>query len=178
MRIKSGDVSKYVYFVAKSSSTGVPLTGLSSFTAYRTRNGGSNTAYTTPTITEVDATNSPGLYKFLLDEDTTVDAGNYSEEYVLTVIATGMQTVLRALELFDDQIIQGAAITGTLSTTQMTTNLTEATDGHYTGRRIVWTSGALRGEARQITNYVGSTKRIDYNTTTDAPSNGDKFVIV
>jgi hypothetical protein len=178
MRIKSGDTSKYIYFMAKDDTTGAAKTGLSSFTVYRSRNGAANAAYTTPTINETDVTNSPGLYEMLVDEDTTVDAGNYSEAYVLTIKATGMENVFREIELFDDQIIQAAAVTGTLSSTQMSTNLTEATDDHYIGRRIVWTSGALRGEARTITDYVGSTKVLTYATATDTPSNGDKFVIV
>lgn len=75
-------------------------------------------------------------------------------------------------------IVNGAAATGTLSTTQMTTNLTEATTGHYIGRTIVWVSGALTGQASNVTAYDGSTKMLTYSTTTDAPSNGDRFVLV
>jgi hypothetical protein len=72
----------------------------------------------------------------------------------------------------------GSAITGTLSTTQMTTDLTEATDDHYNGRIIVWTSGALKNQATDITDYTGSTKLLTYTATTEAPANTDTFVIV
>ena len=71
----------------------------------------------------------------------------------------------------------GAAITGTLSTTQMSTNLTETTDDHYIGRLITWTSGVLAGQQTDITDYTGSTKVLTYTATTDAPSNTDAFVI-
>lgn len=74
--------------------------------------------------------------------------------------------------------INGQAATGTLSTTQATTNLTEATDNHYNDRVIVWVSGVLAGQACQITDYDGATKMLTYTTLTEAPSNGDKFVIV
>jgi hypothetical protein len=74
--------------------------------------------------------------------------------------------------------VRGAAITGTLSTTQMTTDLTEATDDHYNGRSIVWTSGALAGQASDITDYDGTTKMLTYSVVTDSPSNGDTFIIV
>ena len=52
-------------------------------------------------------------------------------------------------------IVSGAAEAGTLSTTVVTTDLAEATDDHYNGRTIVWTSGVLAGQARTITDYTG-----------------------
>lgn len=75
-------------------------------------------------------------------------------------------------------VVSGQAATGTLSTTEMTTNLTEATDDHYIGRIIVWITGALAGQATDITDYVGSTKKLVFSAVTDTPSNGDRFVIV
>lgn len=72
----------------------------------------------------------------------------------------------------------GAAITGTLSTTEMTTDLTEATDDHYIGRIIIWTSGVLANQATDITDYDGASKLLTYTATTEAPSNTDTFVIV
>lgn len=92
---------------------------------------------------------------------------------------------IRSDETAADNLVRGArasvpgnAITGTLSTTQMTTDLTEATDDHYNGRSIVWTSGVLAGQASDITDYDGATKMLTYSTVTDSPSNGDDFIIV
>lgn len=75
-------------------------------------------------------------------------------------------------------IVNGQAAAGTLSTTQMTTNLTEATNDHYNGRVIVWVSGVLAGQATAITDYDGATKKLTYTAITEAPTAGDKFVIV
>lgn len=75
-------------------------------------------------------------------------------------------------------VIHGTAVTGTLTTTQMSTNLTEATNSHYHDRVIVWISGALKGQVAQITAYNGSTKVFTFTAVTDAPANGDKFIIV
>lgn len=75
-------------------------------------------------------------------------------------------------------IVSGAAIAGTLSTTQMTTDLTEATNDHYVDATIVWTSGALAGQRKAITSYNGTSKVLTYDAATDAPSAADTFVIV
>ena len=75
-------------------------------------------------------------------------------------------------------VVTGSAITGTLTTSRMTTNLTEATDNHYNGRVVIWTSGVLAGQASAITAYDGVNKILTYQTVTDAPSNNDTFVLV
>lgn len=74
-------------------------------------------------------------------------------------------------------IVSGAAIAGTLSTTAMTTDLTEATDDHYNGRTLIWTTGVLVGQATNITDYTGATKLLTYTAVTEAPTAGDKFLI-
>lgn len=75
-------------------------------------------------------------------------------------------------------IVSGTAITGTLSTTAMTTDLTEATDDHFNGRIIIWTGGVLANQATNITDYTGLTKLLTFTAVTEAPSNTDPFVIV
>ena len=48
------------------------------------------------------------------------------------------------------------AVAGTLSTTEMTTSLTEPTDNHWKPPSVVkWVSGALNGQSRAIIGYVG-----------------------
>lgn len=101
MRMPNGTTDQYIYFVALDSSDyHTRKTGLSSFTVYRSRNGGAATAYTTPTITEVSSANMPGLYKFLLDEDMTLDAGDDSQEMALHITASGMAPVTRTIEIY------------------------------------------------------------------------------
>lgn len=75
-------------------------------------------------------------------------------------------------------IVAGAAESGTLSTTQMTTNLTEATDDHYRGRILIWATGSLTAQAAEITGYEGTSKLLTFTTVTEAPSAGDTFIIV
>jgi hypothetical protein len=99
MRIASGIVDQVIYFVALDTS-GARKTGLASFTVYRSRNGGTATAFTTPTVAEVSSANMPGLYTLLLDEDMDIGAGNVTEEMAFHITATGMVPVTRSIELY------------------------------------------------------------------------------
>lgn len=108
MRIPSGVTDQVIYFVAlDATDLKTRETGLSSFTVYRSRNGGAATAYTTPTVTEVSSANMPGVYKLLLDEDMTLDSGNDSEEIVLHITHAGMAPVTRTIELYRRSVTAG-----------------------------------------------------------------------
>ena len=91
-RIASGVTDQFVYF-------GAGQIGLSSFTVYRSRNGAAAVAMTTPTINETDSTNMPGVYELLLDEDTTIDAGNVTEQMAFYISAIGMTPQMLEIEL-------------------------------------------------------------------------------
>lgn len=93
-RIASGITDQYVYFNAGQ-------VGLSSFTVYRSRNGAAAAAMTTPTINETDATNMPGVYELLLDEDMTVGAGNITEHMAFWITHAGMEPQFLEVELFE-----------------------------------------------------------------------------
>lgn len=71
----------------------------------------------------------------------------------------------------------GSAEAGTLSTTQMSTDLAETNPDQYKDRVVVWTAGVNMGQAKQITAYDGAGV-LTYSTATDAPSAGDTFIIV
>ena len=75
-------------------------------------------------------------------------------------------------------IITGTAVAGTLSTTEMTTDLTETTNDHFNGRAVVWTSEPLAGQARTVTGYDGTTKKLTFSMLTDTVPEGAAFVIV
>jgi hypothetical protein len=101
MRIPSGKTDVALYFVAVDSTDLVTReTGLSSFTVYRSRNGGAATAYTTPTVTEISLANMPGVYSLLIDEDTTIASTSDSEEYCLHITQASMAPVTRVIELY------------------------------------------------------------------------------
>lgn len=101
MRIPSGKTDAVIYFVAVDSVDYVTRkTGLATFTVYRSRNNGTATIYTTPTVTELSAANMPGVYSVLIDEDTTIAATSDSEEVCLHITHAGMAPVTRTFELY------------------------------------------------------------------------------
>ncbi len=101
MKILSGVTDQVVYFVARDANK-ARLTGLSGFTVYRSRNGSTPVVMTTPTTTEPDGTNTPGVYTLLLDEDMDIGSGNFSEEMLFHISnpAGGMVEVDRTIELY------------------------------------------------------------------------------
>lgn len=108
MRIPSGTTDQVIYFVAVDSADKTTRkTGLFSFTVYRDRNGAGVTAMTTPTITEVDSTNMPGVYKLLLDEDMVIGTGNDTEEMIFHITQASMEPVTRVIELYRPKITIG-----------------------------------------------------------------------
>jgi hypothetical protein len=108
--------------------------------------------------------------------DALCDGGDYLQVDLLQI--NSVTNAATRLGLSANQIIPATAITGTLSSSQFTTDLTEATDNHYNGRVVIWTSGVLAGQAALITGYTGSNKLVTVSGMTEAPSNTDAFVIV
>jgi hypothetical protein len=90
---------------------------------------------------------------------------------------SGSATPADNLEASASGIKIGEVSTGS-STTVVTTNLTEATNDHYNGRTIIFTSGALSEQAATISDYNGATKELTVPAMTEAPANGDDFVII
>ena len=59
-------------------------------------------------------------------------------------------------------------------------DLTEATNNHYVGLVLKWTSGVLLGQGTTITGYEGwngSVSKLIFDAVTDSPSSLDTFVI-
>lgn len=75
-------------------------------------------------------------------------------------------------------IVSGAAATGTLSTTTMTTDLTESTDDHYIGRAVIFLDGVLHLQGATITDYSGTSGQVTFAALTEAPLNNQRFIIV
>ena len=115
MRIPSGKTDQNIYFVAFATADGARLTGLTGFTVYRSRNGAAEVAYTTPTISEIDATNMPGVYALLIDEDTTIASTSDSEEYCVQIAVATMEPVTRTIELYRRDTTSGQTLTVTSS---------------------------------------------------------------
>lgn len=108
MRIPSGSTDRYVYFVAVDpTDLKTRETGLSGFTVYASLNGGAAGAFTTPTVNETDSSNMPGVYELLLDEYTTLTAGNDTEELCLHITQASMQPVTRVVEIYRPETTEG-----------------------------------------------------------------------
>jgi len=105
--------------------------------------------------------------------DELPDSGALTSIAQAANLATA-QAILRKLE---QGIIIGAAVAGTLSATQATTDLTGYTDGQLIGAVIVWTSGVCNGERTDITANTAA-GLLTYTAMTLAPSNGDTFKII
>lgn len=81
-------------------------------------------------------------------------------------------------------VVTGQAVAGQLSTTSMTADVAEATNDHFNGRVLVWTSGVLLGQATSIntsSGYIGfsnTSSRFHFVATTEAPAANDTFVVV
>ena len=177
MRIPSGKTDQYVYFKALDSTDYVtPETGLTGFTVYRSRNTGTATLYTTPTTSELDATNMPGVYALLIDEDTTIASGSDSEEMALHITKAGMAPVTRTIELYRRDTTTGrtldvssggeagldwanvgsptttVALTGTtIATTQKVDVETIKTNPVVNGGTITFPTGATLASTTNIT---------------------------
>jgi hypothetical protein len=81
------------------------------------------------------------------------------------------------------QIIPGTVDTSLVAPTTTSfesDDITEATTGHYNGRVIIFTSGALLGQAVSITGYVlnGSNGVFTVSTMTESPADNVTFIIV
>lgn len=111
MRIPSGKTDQKIFFVAVDATDLVTReTGLSGFTVYRSRNGGTATVYTTPTVAELSSSNMPGVYALTIDEDTTIGSSSDSEEYCVHITCTGMAPVTRTIELYRRDTTSGRAL--------------------------------------------------------------------
>lgn len=106
--------------------------------------------------------------------------GSVTNEVPANVLKVSNSTAsAQRLGFMAQAVVVGIAVAGTLSTTEMTTSLTESTDNHWKPPSVVkWVSGALNGQSRAIIGYVGATKKLQYQATTEAPSAGDSFVIL
>ncbi|TIN20598.1 MAG: hypothetical protein E5Y51_02385 [Mesorhizobium sp.] len=170
MRIPSGKIDQVIYFVAVDSiDLTTRKTGLTSFTVYRSRNGGAAAVYTTPTITELSAANMPGVYSLLMDEDTTIASTSDAEEYCVHITQASMAPVNRVIELFRRDTTTGrtatvdangrvdvSAIQGTSQTARDIGASVLLSSGTGTGQ-VSLTAGVVSANATQISGAAVNT---------------------
>ena len=181
MRIPSGVTDQYIYFVAVDATDFTTReTGLSSFTVYRSRNGGTAAAMTTPTIAETDQSNMPGVYELLLDEDMTLDAGDDTQEICFHITHAGMAPVTRTIEIYRPETTAGETLTvssgaialttadkESVSDTLLTRQMTEAyaADGTApTTAQMLFMIWSLMAE-KSISSTTLTAKKLDGSTS-------------
>lgn len=103
--VESGQVNQLLHFMG-------PPGIAASIGVRRKRGAGSLTAMTTPTVTEVDATNAPGLYTLLMDEDMTITSGKTTEEMAFYISGGGMTPVLKTVCLYDSLKVDMRKVVG------------------------------------------------------------------
>ena len=106
----------------------------------------------------------------LILADTADIQPNYATEAKQDTAQTDLDTI-------SDGIIKGTAATGTLSTTQCTTNLSGFTDDQLIGRIITFLAGPADGESSDITDYANTNGLITFTAMTLASENGNAFKI-
>jgi len=115
----------------------------------------------------------------LIDTGTTLD-GNITAIKAVTDALTPATAAKMAIS--GGTMVAGAAATGTLSTTEMTTDLTISVNDQYNGRILIFasntTTAALQGQATDITDTVTTDGKLTFTALTTAPVNGDTFIIV
>lgn len=111
---------------------------------------------------------------------------NYTQSPIVNanvVSIDGDEDAASNLRLSAGQILPGTVESSgfTPTTTEFeASDITEATTGHLVGRSIVFTSGALNNQAANISAYEldGGMGHFTVSTLTEAPADGDTFIIV
>jgi hypothetical protein len=81
----------------------------------------------------------------------------------------------------ENLVTSGAVADVGAAVTDFDTNLTEVTNNHYNGLLCIFTSGVCQGQAHNVDVYTGGAKNLAFAASdqwTDAPGNGDAFVLV
>lgn len=143
-----------------------------------------NRAGGTPAVGDQSFGNSTGIW-----DGSTWESGWSTTARTLTTLAgvggvdvqkiNGVAAAAVKLGVSADSMIQGSAIAGTLTVSQMTTNLSYTTNKILFGRVVYFTSTPLLGQVGAISAYDGTTKKITFFTPlTAAPIAGTTFIIV
>ena len=138
-------------------------------------------------LAELDAANLPtdvanvkiDTAAILVDTGTTLDAliaaiKAQTDKLVFTVANQVDANIRNSKYLVE---AQAAALCDTTHIISDTAGL-DATNDHYNGRIIIFTSGACKDQATVITDYVGATTTFTVPALTDAPADNDTFVIL
>ena len=136
-------------------------------------------------------TASGGLPDVNIETEDNIDFGATKKASINTEVDNALDTVLPAtptggsindiLDIQEEGVVTGSAQTGTLSTTEMTTDLTVTVNDQFNGRIITFrkdtSTAALRGQQTDITDTVTTNGKLTFTALTTAPADGDIFEI-
>lgn len=188
-------------WVIRVYDTSGGLTDADSSPTVAIRKNGASTADAV-TVTKRSAT--IGIYDCTYDPSSESDGDRFTIEESVTVSTAVFENSWECLVMSDNvgkiNNVSGAAESLALSAAQITSasvdtvvnthvptttvfqsdTITEATTDHYKSRIVVFTSGALSGQAASIESYsqVGGIGQFTVSEMTEAPSDNDTFIII
>jgi len=181
-------VSFVAYVTAYDSVAGTYKTGDSANIALRWTKDGTNSA-TTNAVAEVDATNSPGLYKVTITAtEATCTAGQLSgkSSTATTIIITGTQyhfdsytTVLPVGPIPGLGIVDnGLAIVTNTDATHIQLRAADAfANSELVGHTVSITGGTGAGQSRLITAYANTNDLATVDTWTTTPDGTSTYIV-
>ena len=90
---------------------------------------------------------------------------------------SGDATAADRLEAAMDGVVIGTVVTAGTTTTNIVSDLSEATDDHFNGQLMTIIDGPLVGQTVEVTDYAGGTKAFTVSAATEAPTNSDRFIV-
>jgi hypothetical protein len=111
MRIVSGSTTESVYFVAFSTADHITrVTGLTSFDVYCSIAGSTGTTHAI-TVSEVNSTQMPGVYRALIADSTITTLGAGIDERELCLhMTSSMDPVTRTVSLYRRPVTNGVTL--------------------------------------------------------------------
>jgi hypothetical protein len=118
MRIVSGSTTESVYFVAFSTADHLTrITGLTSFSVFCSVDGSTGSTHGI-TVTEINSTQMPGVYRALIADSTITTITGIDSRELCIHITSSMDPVTRTVELYRTNLthVAGTLVTGSGST--------------------------------------------------------------
>lgn len=188
MYLENGATDVSVPFMVYDATTGAPMTSLTitNLDIYYHKEGAAMAAKVDATALDAaDSAHSDnkafeiGLGEIRVDYPDAVFNGGSGTHVTLHCVYTGAIIPPVRVDLTPSIGVTSTVNDASATTTSFVTNLASITDNFYNNAFLLFTSGALKGQCREISDYDGSTKTITLATAlTAAPANGVEFVIV
>lgn len=191
MQVANGQVDVTTYFVLRDATTRAPKTDVTVTDIdlyYVEERAAISSKIDCTALAAADSAHSDGgafhvgqgLYR--IDWPDAAFDGGVGTKVQLVVVCSGVDTAFDQVDLVapgDLALIQGSVNDGSPLAGDFDGAGLSATNDFYNGSLLVFTSGALKGIARKITDYTGATGNLAFTTAfPSAPANGDKFVIL